>query len=72
MKVNKFSEINKSKVINTNQISVIKPDLCIILAYLHNKNIIKKNLHHIKKGIKFMSLYPKPIIIDKKNFKNFL
>ena len=72
MKVNKFSEINRSKVINTNQISVIKPDLCIILAYLHNKHIIKKNIRHIKKGTKFMVLYPKPSIIDKKNFNKFL
>ena len=27
---------------------------------------------HIKKGTKFMVLYPKPSIIDKKNFNKFL
>ena len=72
MKVNKFSEINYAKVLPTSKIQSIKPALCIILAYLHNRNIIKKNVKNIKDGLGFMILYPRPKIVDKKNFRKFL
>ena len=50
MKINKFSQINLSKVISTNKIQKLKPDLCIILAYLHNKSIIKKYKVYFKRS----------------------
>ena len=49
-------------------------DRNIILRMINDGDYesIKKNIHHIKKGLKFMSLFPKPTIIDKKNFRKFL
>ena len=72
MKINKFSQINSSKVISTNKIQKLKPDLCIILAYLHNKSIIKKNIKSIVRGVDFMVLYPEPKIVNIRNYKQYL
>ncbi len=72
MKVNKFSQINSSQVLSTKKIGILKPNLCIILAYLHNKNIIRKNIRLISKGVDFMTLYPKPEIVNMKNYKKYL
>lgn len=72
MKINKFSQINSSQVLSPNEINRLKPKLCIILAYLHNKKIIKKNIKFISSGIDFMILYPEPKIVNHKNYKKYL
>ena len=48
------------------------PDLTVILAYLHNKKIVRKNLVYLKKGGTFMILYPKPKLINKNNYNSFI
>ena len=72
MKINKFSALNNLKVYSTDKLNFLKPDLCVILAYLHQKKIIRKNKNYLKFNGKFLSLYPYPKIIDKKNFRKFL
>ena len=72
LKVNKYSEINNSRVLSSSKISLINPHLCIVLAYIHNKKIIRNNFQKIKNGLDFMILYPYPRLINYKNINNFL
>lgn len=72
MKKNKYSAFNSLHVLPPNILRKSKIDLCIILAYLHQKKIIKKNISFIKAGLNFLSLFPKPQIINKENFKKFI
>ena len=72
LKVNKFSSFKQLKVLPSKSINQIKPSLCIILAYLHSKKILKTNETYVKNGGKFLLIYPKIKIVSKKNFKKFL
>ena len=72
MKVNKFTPVSGIKIINSSNLIKFMPDLTVILAYLHSKKIIKKHLNYLKKNGTFMILYPKPKLITKKNYKNFI
>ena len=72
MKIGKYTPASAIKIISTKNLLKMMPDLVVILAYLHNKKIIKKNISYLKKGGTFMILYPKPKLITKKNFRNFI
>ena len=72
MKINKYTPVSAIKIIATSKLYKLMPDLTVILAYLHNKKIIKKNIVYLKKGGTFMILYPKPKLINKKNYLNFI
>jgi len=72
MKVNRFTPSSGIKIIKSSNLTKLMPELTLILAYLHNKKIIKKNLNYLKKGGKFVILYPRPKLITKKNYKNFI
>lgn len=72
LKVGKFSPLTNEKVLPTNRIYEEKIKIIIILAYLHSKKIIKKNLKFIKNGGKFIIMYPKVIKVDKSNYKKIL
>ena len=72
MKVNKFTPASAIKIISTKNLINLMPDLTIILAYLHNKKIIRKNIDYLYKGGTFMVLYPRPKLITKNNYKNFI
>lgn len=72
MKIGRYTPASAIKIISTKNLLKKMPDLIVILAYLHNKKIIKKNISYLKKGGTFMILYPKPKLITKKNFRNFI
>jgi len=72
MKINKYTPLNGLKVYPTKMISKFKPKICIVLAYLHLKKILKKNTSFLKLGGKFLALYPKPILITYKNYRKFI
>ena len=72
MKVNRFTPSSGIKILHSSNLLKLKPKLIVILAYLHNKKIIKKNLKYIKGGGLFMILYPYPKIINSKNFRKYL
>ena len=50
MKVNRFTPSSGIKILHLSNLLKLKPKLIVILAYLHNKKIIKKNLKYIKGG----------------------
>ena len=72
LKRNKYTPLDGLFVYPTKMLLKIKPDVCVVLAYLHLKKIIKKNVNYLKSGGKFLSIYPKPLIIDYKNYKKFV
>ena len=71
LKVNKFSFFNGYKVLATKKIDVLRPKILIILAYLHSKKIIRKNLK-IEKRWKVFNSYPKISLVNKRNYKIYL
>ena len=72
LKVGKYSYFNGLPVLPAKQISVINPTILIILAYLHSKKIVKKNIKYLKNGGKFLAVYPKVSLITFKNYKKFI
>ena len=71
-KKNKFSSMNKIKILPTKKLNIEKTKICIILAYLHQKKIIKKNIKFLKSGGSFICLYPKVVKIKLKNYKQYI
>ena len=72
MKKNKFSAYKLLKVYPTKYINKFKPELCVILAYLHAKKIVKKNYEYLKNKGCFLILYPRVRLINFNNYKNFI
>ena len=58
LKVNKYSSFNGLKVLPTKNLIKVNPSICVILAYLHAKKIIKNNIKYLKSGGKFLILFP--------------
>ena len=69
---NKFSSMNKIKILSTKKLNIENTKICIILAYLHQKKIIKKNIKFLQSGGLFICLYPKVVKINLKNHKQYL
>jgi len=72
LKVGKYSYFDGLQVLPTKQISNVNPSILIILAYLHSKKIVKKNIKYLKNGGKFLLVYPKVSLITFKNYKKFI
>ena len=49
MKIGRYTPSSAIKIISTKNLLKMMPDLVVILAYLHNKKIIKKNFSYLKK-----------------------
>ena len=54
------------------KLNELMPDVCVILAYLHSKKIIEKNIKYLKNGGNFLLIYPKPKLINFKNFRKYI
>ena len=72
MKKNKYTSFLNKKVYPTKKIREIKPELLVILAYLHSKKIIKNNIKYLKEGGSFLIVYPKVKLINNFNYKKFI
>ena len=72
LKINKFSPLINKKILPTKDIYVLKLKALIILAYLHSKKIIEKNLKFLQDGGIFITVYPEVRIINKTNYKKFI
>ena len=71
--INQYYRIYKiSNFEDIKEISILKPAVLIVLAYLHLKKIIKKNKKYLINNGKFLSLYPKVELISLKNYKKFI
>ena len=72
LKVCRYTSLNGLIVKPTKDLLKLMPVVCIILAYLHLKKIIKNNKRYLLSGGNFLSLYPKPTLINLKNYKRFI
>jgi 2-polyprenyl-3-methyl-5-hydroxy-6-metoxy-1,4-benzoquinol methylase len=72
LKINKHSTLNGLPVYPTKKLNELMPDVCVILAYLHSKKIIEKNIKYLKNGGNFLLIYPKPKLINFKNFRKYI
>ncbi len=72
LKRNKFTGLNGLPVYPTKMINSFNNNVSVILAYLHSKKIIRKNLKYLKGGGKFLIIYPNPKLIHNKNYKKFI
>ena len=71
-KVGKFSPFLGIRVEPTSNLSADKVDYCVILAYIHYKNIIRKHHDYILQGGKFILLWPEFRVVDEANCHEFL
>ncbi len=72
LKRNKYTGLNGLPVYPTKMINSFNNNISVILAYLHSKKIIRKNLKYLKAGGKFLTIYPNPKLIHYKNYKKFI
>lgn len=72
MKKNKYTSFLNKRVYPTSSITKFKPQLLVILAYLHSKKIIKKSFNYLKNGGSFLLVYPHIKLINKSNYKKFI
>ncbi len=64
-KINRFSPGNGVPVIATSELLVKKPDVVIILAWIHARAIIEKSQDYLNAGGKFVVCTPDVRVIDK-------
>ena len=72
LKRNKYAPHYGSKILPTKQLKKYSNSICIILAYIHYKRIIKNNINFLKKNNNFFIFFPKPKLISLKNYKKFI
>lgn len=71
-KTNKYSPYYGSKILPTKNLKDYQDTVCIILAYIHYKKIIKKNIKFLKKNNKFLIFFPTPKLISIKNYTKYV
>jgi 2-polyprenyl-3-methyl-5-hydroxy-6-metoxy-1,4-benzoquinol methylase len=64
-KVNKYTPGHRIPVIPTKELFIRMPDYIIILAWVHEKKIIKNNLEYLKKGGHFVVCCPEVKVVGK-------
>ncbi len=72
LKRNKYAPYYGSKIVPTKQLKKYSNSICVILAYIHYKKIIKNNINFLKKNNKFLIFFPKIKLINFKNHKKFI
>ena len=72
MKIFKFAPFEGLQVVPTTELMTRRPDVSIILAWIHTKNIIRQNLQYLKEGGVFLALYPRIQVVDNSNVESFL
>ena len=71
MKVNKYSAFESLYVYPSSVLKKSAPDVTIILAWIHYKNIIKNNVEYMANGGKFFILWPNASEVNFYNYKDF-
>lgn len=69
MKVNKYSAFENLFVFHPEILLKSKPHVIVILAWIHYKNIIKKNIDYLTQGGKFLILWPEVKEITINNYE---
>ena len=64
-KIGRFSPGTGAPVIATSELYARKPDIVIILAWIHARTIIEKSKDYLAEGGKFVICTPDICVIDK-------
>jgi SAM-dependent methyltransferase len=68
-KVNKYTPGHRIPVIPTAELYSRMPDYVIVLAWVHERNIIKNNIDYLKKGGRFVVCWPEVRVIGEAEAK---
>ena len=72
LKANKFTPASGIKILPTKMMYNIKPNLCIINAYLYSKQIVAKYKKYVLNGGEFLVIHPNIRIIKQDNLSKYL
>ena len=70
-KVGKYAAFENLEVLSGSQFIQKMPSITFILAWLHYKNIIGRNVEYLKNGGKFALLWPEITVVDYDNHRDF-
>ena len=70
-KVGKYAAFESLEVLSGSQFIQKMPSITFILAWLHYKNIIGRNVEYLKNGGKFVLLWPEITVVDYDNHRDF-
>jgi len=71
-KCEKYGVFETIQVIPSDNLYSKKPDIVVILAWIHTKNIVKNNIKYLEQGGSFISLWPKVEVITLQNVDSWL
>lgn len=71
-KCGRFGVFESIKVRPTQALNDERPDVAVILAWIHAKNIVKNNLDYLKTGGRFLALWPDVFEITVDNVDDWL
>ena len=71
-KSGKYGVFETLKVFPTTRLLKDQPDIVIILAWIHTKNIIRNNMSFLENGGKFVVLWPKVFEVDIGNINEWI
>lgn len=71
-KVGRYSPYQGLQVRPTAELSAKENPNCLILAYIHSKNIIRHNIKYLKEGGRFIVVWPDYIEITESNYNEYL
>jgi hypothetical protein len=69
-KVNRFSPGSHIPVVHTQELLARQPDYCFILAWIHAREIIAKNLAYLERGGRFVLCCPELKVFDLQEASN--
>ncbi|MFT2111664.1 methyltransferase domain-containing protein [Marinomonas sp. 2405UD68-3] len=71
-KVGLYSPGDSILVKSTGSIISSKPELTVILAWIHAKNIVKKHIDYLEQNGMFLTISPEVQLITKENYSEFI
>ncbi len=71
-KVSKYSPFLRSLVKPTSHLNAKESPICLILAYIHAKNIVKQNIAYLQEGGTLISVWPEYVEITSENLEYYL
>ena len=71
-KIGKYAPFENLKVESSEYLVKFNPDYSVILAWIHNKNIVKNHLEYLKQGGTFIILWPDYKEITIENYEKWI
>lgn len=72
LKCGKYGIFEAIEVHPTQELYTVKPDVAVVLAWIHTKKIIKNNIDYLKSGGRFIALWPEVAEVTIDNLDSWL